>query len=81
MVFENRVLRRVSAPKRNEIIEGCRKLHNVEFHNCYSSPNLIRMINSSRMRWEVHAACMGETRNANRVLMEKLKEKRPLGIP
>jgi hypothetical protein len=51
-VFANRVLRRIFGPKKNEV----RKLHNEEFHNLYSSPNIIRMIKSRRMRWAWHVA-------------------------
>jgi hypothetical protein len=50
MVFENRVLRRIFGPKRNEVTGDWRKLHNEELHNFYSSPNIIRMI-KSRRRW------------------------------
>jgi hypothetical protein len=58
-----------------------RKLHNEELHNLYSSPNIIRMIKSRRMRWAVHAAGMEETRNAYRILVGKPEGKRPLGRP
>jgi GH43 family beta-xylosidase len=51
-VFENRVLRRISGLKRDEVVGVWRKLHNEELHNLYSSPNIIRMIMSRRMRWE-----------------------------
>jgi hypothetical protein len=50
-VFENRVLRGIFGPKRDEVIEGWRKLHNEELHNFYCSPSAIRMIKSRRMRW------------------------------
>jgi hypothetical protein len=50
-VFENRVLRRICGPKRDEVIGGWRKLHNEELHNLYCSPNIIRKITQSRMRW------------------------------
>jgi hypothetical protein len=50
-VFENRVLRRIFGPKRDEVTEGWRKLHNEELQNLYSSPVIIRMIKSRRMRW------------------------------
>jgi hypothetical protein len=50
-VFENRVLRRIFGPKRDEVTGDWRKLHNEELHNLYSSPNIIRMIKSRRMRW------------------------------
>jgi hypothetical protein len=58
-----------------------RKLHNEELHNFYSSPNIIRMMKSRRMRWAGHVARMGETRNAYRKLMGKPEGKRPLGRP
>jgi hypothetical protein len=51
MMFENRVLRRLFGPKREEVVRGCRRLHNQEFHNLYASPNIIRVIKSRRMRW------------------------------
>jgi hypothetical protein len=60
---------------------GWRKLHNEELHNMYSSPSIIRMIKSMRMRWAGHVARMGEKRNAYRVMTRKPKKKRPLGRP
>jgi hypothetical protein len=63
-VFENRVLRRIFGPKRDEVTGDWRKLHNEELHNLYSSPSIIRMINSRRMRWAGHVARMGEMWNA-----------------
>jgi hypothetical protein len=62
--FENRVLRRIFGPKRDEILGGRRKLHNGKLHNMYSSPNIISMIKSRRMMWAGHVACMEENRNA-----------------
>jgi hypothetical protein len=53
-MFENRVLRRIFGPKRDEVTGGWRKLHNEEFQNLYSSPNIIRMIKSRSMRWTGH---------------------------
>jgi hypothetical protein len=58
-----------------------RKLLNEELHNLYSSPNIIRLIKSNRMRWAGHVARMRETRNAYRILVGKLEGKRPLGRP
>jgi hypothetical protein len=49
-VFENRVLRRIFEPKREEVMGDWRKLHNEELHNLYSLPNIVRMIKSRRMR-------------------------------
>jgi hypothetical protein len=70
-VLENGVLRRIFGPKRDEMTGDWRKLHNEELHNLYSSPNIIRMIKSRRMKWAGHVARMGETRNAYRILVGK----------
>jgi hypothetical protein len=78
-VFENRVLRRIFGPRRDEVTGEWRKLHNEELHNFYSSPNIIRMIKSRRMRWAEHIGQMGEMRNAYRRLVGKPEGKRPLG--
>jgi hypothetical protein len=80
-VFENRVLRRICGPKRDEVTGDWRKLHNEELRNLYSSPNIIRMIKSRRMRWAGHVARMGETRNVYRILVGKSEGKRPLVRP
>jgi hypothetical protein len=58
-VFENRVLRRIFGPKTDEVTGECRKLHNEELHNLYSSPDIIRQVKSRRMRWAGHVARMG----------------------
>jgi hypothetical protein len=68
-VFENRVLRRIFCPMRDEVTGEWRKVHSEELHNLYSSPNIIRQIKSRRMRWAEHVALMGEERNVYRVLM------------
>jgi hypothetical protein len=80
-VFENRVLSRIFGPKRDEVTGDRRELHNEELHNLYSSPNIIRMIKSRRMRWAGHVARMGETRNVYGILVGKLEGKGPLGRP
>jgi hypothetical protein len=70
-VFENRVQRRIFGPRRDDVTGDWRKLHNEKLHNLYSSPNVIRMIKSRRMRWTGHLAGMVETRNAYRILVGK----------
>jgi hypothetical protein len=77
-VFENRVLRRIFGPKRDEVTGELRKLHNEELHN-FCLPNKIRMIKSRRMGWAWHVARVGTKRNAYRILVGKLERKRPLG--
>jgi hypothetical protein len=71
------VLRITFGPKRDEETGGWRKLHNEELHNLYSSPSIIKIIKSRRMRWAVHVARMGEKRNAYRILVGKPEGKRP----
>jgi hypothetical protein len=78
-VFENRVLRRIFGPKRDEVTGEWRKLHNSELHNLYSSPNIIRKVKSRRMRWAGHVARMGEERKVYKVLVGKPEGERPLG--
>jgi hypothetical protein len=80
-VFENRVLRKIFGPKREE--DGSwRKLHNDELHNLCSSPNIVMVIKSSRMRGAGHVACgMGEGISVYRVLVGRPEGKRPLGRP
>jgi hypothetical protein len=80
-VFKNRVRRRIFGPKGDEVTGEWRKLHSEELHILYSSSNIIRQIESRRMRWAGHVARMGEERNVYRVLMGKPDGKRPLGIP
>jgi hypothetical protein len=70
-VFENRVLRGIFGPMGDEVTGECRKLHNGELHNLYSSPDNIRQIKSRRMRWAGRVACKGEGRNVYRVLVGK----------
>jgi hypothetical protein len=78
-VFENRVLRRIFGLKSDEVTGGWRKLDNEELHNLYSSPSIIRMIKSRRMRWAGHVARMAEKRNGYRILVGRSEGKRLLG--
>jgi hypothetical protein len=75
------VLRRIFGPKRDGVTGGWRKLHNEELNNWYSSPSIIRIIKSRRMRWAGHVARIGEKRNVYRLLVGKREGKRPLGRP
>ena len=82
-VFENRVLRRIFGPKRDEVTGEWRNLHNEELNDPYSycSPNIVRVIKLRRMRWVGHVARMGKGRGVYRVLVGKPEGKRPLGRP
>jgi len=80
-VFENRVLRRIFGPKRNEVTGEWRKLHNEELRDLYSLPNIVRVVKSRRMRWAGHVVRMGAGRGVHRVLVGKPEGKRPLGRP
>jgi hypothetical protein len=73
--------RRIFGPKRDEVTGEWRKLHNEELHDLYSSPSIIRIIKSRRMRWAGHVTRMGEKRNAYRLLAGKPEGKRPLRRP
>jgi hypothetical protein len=75
-VSENRALRRIFGLKRE-----WRKLHNEELHDLYSSPNIMRVVKSRRIRWAWHVARMGEERGIYRGLVGKPEVKRPLGRP
>jgi hypothetical protein len=78
-VFENRVLRRIFGPKRDEMTGGWRKLHNEELRNLYSLPSINIMIKTRR--WAGNVARIGETRNAHMIVVGKSEEKRSLGRP
>jgi hypothetical protein len=80
-VFENRVLRGVFGPKRDEGTGEWRKLHNEELNNLYSLPSIVRVVKSRRMRWAGHVARMREERGVHKVLVGKPEENRPLGRP
>ena len=81
MVFENMVLGRIFGPRRDEVTGEWRRLHNEELNDLYSSPNIVRVIKSRRMRWVGHVACIGEERVVYRVLVGKPEGRRPLGRP
>ena len=68
-VFENRVLRRIFGPKRDGVTGEWRKLHNEELNDLYSSPNIVWVIKSRRMRWAGHVARMEEGRGVHKVLV------------
>ena len=80
MLFENRVVRKLLG-SRNEIPAEWKRLHNEEFNDLYSSPNIIRVNQSRRMKLATHVACMGGEGGACRLLVEKSEGTRPLGRP
>ena len=80
-VFENRVLSRMFGPKRDEVTGEWRKLHNEELNDLYSSPNIIWVIKSRKMKWAGHVARLGERRSVYTVLVGKSEAKRPFGRP
>ena len=80
-MFENRVLRGIFWPKRDEVTGEWIKLQNEELNDLYCSPNIVRVIKLRRMRWAMHVARMGEMRGVNRALVGKPEGKRPLGRP
>jgi len=77
-VFENRVLRRIFGPKRDEVTGEWRKLHNKELNDVYCSPIIVQVIKSRRIRWAGHVARMGEGRGMYRVLVGKPEGQRTL---
>ena len=77
-VFENKVLRRISGPRRDEVTGDWRRLHNEEINDLYTSPNIVRLKKSRRMRWVGHVTRMGEERGVYSVLVGKPEGKRPL---
>jgi len=79
-VFENRVLRRIFGPKRDDVTGECRKLNN-EFNCLYSSPHIVLVIKSRRKKWAGHVARMGERKGVYRILVGKPEGRRPLGTP
>jgi hypothetical protein len=80
-VFQNKVLRRIFGPKRDEVIGCWGKLHIEELHNLYSSPSIVKMVKLRMMRLAGHIAQKGSERYACRILVGKPEGKRPLGRP
>ena len=80
-VFENKVLRRIFVPRRDEVPGEWKRLHKEELNDLYCSPNIVRVIKLKRMRWAGHVARMGEERGVYRVLVGNPEGKRPLGKP
>jgi hypothetical protein len=80
-VFENKVLRRISGPKVDEVRGEWRRLHNEELNDLYFSPNIMQVIKSRRMRWPGYVARMGERRGAYWILVGRPEVRRPLGRP
>jgi hypothetical protein len=75
-VLEKRVLRIIFGTEREEVVGGWRRLHNEELHNLYATPNIIRVKKSRRMRWAELVACIGEVKNAYKILVRKPEGKR-----
>jgi hypothetical protein len=80
-LFEGRMLRRILESKRDYVVEGWKKQHNDELHDSWSSPSIITMIKSRKMRWEGRVARLGEKRQECRLLVGKPEEIKPLGRP
>jgi hypothetical protein len=79
-VFENRVLKRIFGPKRDEVMGEWRKSHSEELHNLYSSPDIIRQIKSRQMRWVGHVAYMGKERKLYKERKETTQKTREIGF-
>ena len=75
------MLRRIYGPKRDEVTGYWRKLHDYELNDLYSTPNIIRVIKSRRVRWAGHVARIGKSRGVYKVLVGKSEGKRPFGRP
>jgi len=80
-VFGNVVLRRIFGPRSDEVTGEWRKLYNKELNDLYSSPNIVRVVKSRRMRWAGHVVHIGEMKNLYRFLLGKPEGRRPLGRP
>ena len=80
-VFENKGLRKIYGPKRDEMTGEWRRLHNEELHGLYDSPDVVRIMKSRRLRWAGYVARMGEKRRLYSIVVGKPEGKRPLGRP
>jgi hypothetical protein len=80
-VFENTALRKIFGPKRDEVTAERRRLHKEELNDLYSTPNIIRVIKSRRLRWAEHVARMGEGRCVYRISVGRTEGRRPFGRP
>ena len=80
-VFENKVLRKIFGPKRDDENGEWRRLHNGELHDLYGRPDIMRIVKSRRLRWAGHVTRMGNERGAWKLLVGKPEEKRPVGRP
>jgi hypothetical protein len=78
-VFENRVLRRIFGPERDEVTGGWRNLRNEELHGLYFSPSIVRVIKARRMKWAGHVARLGEVRGAYNILVGRPEGRTQLG--
>jgi hypothetical protein len=78
-VFENRVLRIIFGPKKEEMVRGRRRLHSEELHNFHASQNIIRVMKSRIKKWAGRVARMEKKRNVNSILVGRPEEKRRLG--
>jgi hypothetical protein len=80
-VYENNVLRKISGPKRDKLTGEWRRLQNKKLYDPYSSPNMIQVTKSRRMKWAGHVVCMGDQTGTSRVLERKPEGERPLSRP
>jgi len=80
-IIKNMVLRRIFGPRKDKVMGEWRRLHNEEINDLYSSPNIVRVIKSRRMRWVGHVASVGEERVVYSTLVGKPEGKRTLGRP